>query len=129
MKCIKSCLNFLGAYKSHLFKLTLELGPHDVLPDSFEDTAEVRFTMPSCTASQTQIRSISVENPNPPDKWVRYVAKYEYTVSVNVIDYRNKTSPTESDMDYNINGPSTETEEKGESETLEKDDSSSEDED
>ena len=113
-----------------MFKLTLELGPHDVIPETFEQNAEVRFTMPSCTASQTQIRSISVENPNPPDKWVRYVAKYEYTVAVNHIDHVNKVSPVDSDSEYNPTDDQTESlVEKGESELLEKDASSSDDDD
>ncbi|XP_071160051.1 protein stoned-B-like [Mytilus edulis] len=120
-----------GAYKNHLFKLSLELSPHDVIPETFEQTAEVRFTMPSCTASQTQIRSVSVENPNPPDKWVRYVAKYEYTAAINHIDHVNDVvSPTESDMDYSIStNPSQLLVEKGETEIPEKDQSSSEDDD
>ncbi|XP_052107159.1 protein stoned-B-like [Mytilus californianus] len=120
-----------GAYKNHLFKLSLELSTHDVIPETFEQTAEVRFTMPSCTASQTQIRSISVENPNPPDKWVRYVAKYEYTAAINHIDYvNNVVSPTESDMDYSIStNPSQLLVEKGETEIPEKDQSSSDDDD
>ncbi|OWF45676.1 Protein stoned-B [Mizuhopecten yessoensis] len=82
-----------GAYKSHLFRMTLEFGPHDEIPESFESHAEVEFTMPSCTVSQSQVRSISVENPNPPDKWVRYIAKYQYRIEIDHINEVCKTSP------------------------------------
>ncbi|KAL5009161.1 hypothetical protein ScPMuIL_014742 [Solemya velum] len=71
-----------GAYTNHLFRLTLDLGPHDEIPESFAEYADVEFTMPASTISQTQVRSISVENPNPPEKWVRYIAKYEYQVEI-----------------------------------------------
>ena len=38
--------------------------------------------MPCATVSQSQIRSIAVTNPNPPEKWVRYLAKYEYRIEI-----------------------------------------------
>lgn len=56
----------------------MDLGAHDEIPETFDNTCHVEFTMPCCSASQTQVRSISVENPNPPEKWVRNIAKYEY---------------------------------------------------
>ncbi|XP_050406705.2 protein stoned-B isoform X1 [Patella vulgata] len=71
-----------GAYKSHLFVLRLDLGPHDEVPETFEETCHVHFTMPSSTISKTQVRSVSVDNPNPPEKWVRYIAKYTYEVEI-----------------------------------------------
>ncbi|KAL3873445.1 hypothetical protein ACJMK2_036561 [Sinanodonta woodiana] len=71
-----------GAYKSHLFKLKLELGPHDIIPATFQESTDVYFTMPCSTVSQSQIRSVSVQNPNPPEKWVRYIAKYHYKVQI-----------------------------------------------
>ncbi|KAK3597395.1 hypothetical protein CHS0354_040121 [Potamilus streckersoni] len=72
-----------GAYKSHLFKLKLELGQHDIIPTTFQESTDVYFTMPCSTVSQSQIRSVSVQNPNPPEKWVRYIAKYHYKVQIN----------------------------------------------
>ena len=38
--------------------------------------------MPCATVSQSQIRSIAITNPNPPEKWVRYLAKYEYRIEI-----------------------------------------------
>ena len=75
-----------GAYTSHLFKLKLELGPHDEVPESFAQHADVEFTMPCSTTSQSQIRSVAVTNPNPPEKWVRYLAKYEYRIEIEHLD-------------------------------------------
>lgn len=84
-------ISFTGAYTSHLFKLTLEFGAHDELPDSFEQFTTVDFTMPSCTVSKSQVRSISVENPTPPEKWVKYIAKYHYKIE---IDHRDERTPS-----------------------------------
>ncbi|KAK3094084.1 hypothetical protein FSP39_024007 [Pinctada imbricata] len=79
-----------GAYKAHLFRMTLDFSAHDDIPESFELYSSVDFTMPSCTVSQSQVRSISVENPNPPEKWVRYLAKYHYRIEIDHIDERTK---------------------------------------
>ncbi len=40
--------------------------------------------MPSTTVSHTTLRSISVSNENPPEKFVRYLAKYEYKIEMNI---------------------------------------------
>ena len=78
---------FLGAYKNHLFVLHLSMGPHDEVPDSLATWADVSFTTPASTVSKAQVRSISVDNPNPPEKWVRYIAKYNYKVEIdNVVE-------------------------------------------
>lgn len=71
-----------GAYKNHLFVLRLDLGQHDEIPESFEEWANVEFNTPATTVSKAQVRSISVENPTPPEKWVRYMAKYQYRVQM-----------------------------------------------
>ncbi|XP_064599696.1 putative stoned B-like protein [Liolophura sinensis] len=71
-----------GAYKSHLFQLKMDLGPHDEKPAEFEKYADIEFTMPSSTVSKTQVRSVSVANPNPPEKWVKYVGKYQMRVEI-----------------------------------------------
>lgn len=81
-----------GAYTSHLFKLTLEFGAHDEVPESFEQFTTVDFTMPSCTVSKSQVRSISVENPTPPEKWVKYLAKYHYRIEIDHRDERAQSA-------------------------------------
>lgn len=75
-----------GAYSSHLFRLKLELGQHDEIPKIFDLNAHVGFTMPCSTVSQSQIRSIAITNPNPPEKWVRSMARYEYQIEVEHLD-------------------------------------------
>lgn len=42
--------------------------------------------MPCSTVSQSQIRSIAVTNPNPPEKWVRSTARYEYRIGIEHLD-------------------------------------------
>ena len=73
---------FLGAYKNHLFVLRLSLGQHDEIPESFEEWATVHFNTAASTVSKAQVRSISVENDNSPEKWVHYTAKYQYRVEI-----------------------------------------------
>lgn len=75
-----------------MFKLTLEFGAHDEVPESFEQFTTVDFTMPSCTVSKSQVRSISVENPTPPEKWVKYLAKYHYRIEIDHRDERAQSA-------------------------------------
>ena len=42
--------------------------------------------MPSSTVSKSQVRSISVNTSEPPDKWVTYCAKYNYKVEIEFKD-------------------------------------------
>ena len=66
-----------------MFRLNLNLGQHDEMPEALDQTADCSFTMPASTVSKAQVRSISVDNhEEPPEKWVRYVAKYQYHVEI-----------------------------------------------
>ena|SRR6218665_2296917 len=62
----------------------LPLGSFDRIPESFYDYVHVEFTMPSTTVSHTTLRSISVNSENPPEKFVRYIAKYEYKIGLSI---------------------------------------------
>jgi len=42
--------------------------------------------MPCSTVSQSQIRSIAVTNSNPPEKWVRSSARYDYKIEIEHLD-------------------------------------------
>ena len=78
-----------GAYKTHLFTCKLDLGPHDVVPqlDELDKIAHVEYNMPNSTVSRAQIRSISVQtSEDQPDKWVHHLAKYRYTVEIEISD-------------------------------------------
>ncbi|XP_077522559.1 stoned B [Amblyomma americanum] len=71
-----------GAYTSQLFLLRLDLTSFDQIPASFEQHVAVEFTMPATSVSHTTVRSISVSNENPPEKYVRYLSKHEYRVEM-----------------------------------------------
>ncbi|KAL3213938.1 hypothetical protein MRX96_007338 [Rhipicephalus microplus] len=71
-----------GAYTSQLFLLRLDLTSFDQIPASFEQHVFVEFTMPATSVSHTTVRSISVSNENPPEKYVRYLSKHEYRVEI-----------------------------------------------
>ncbi|XP_013388524.1 uncharacterized protein LOC106157435 [Lingula anatina] len=87
-----------GAYKTHLFTMKLDLGPHDPIPDSYKQYVDVEFTMPNTTISGTQVRSISVGNPNNPERWVKYVGKYEYKVEID-LKIEDEASPSQAPED------------------------------
>lgn len=79
-----------SAYVQNTMKIRLPLTAYDKMPDSFHEFVHVEYTMPATTVSHTTLRSISV-NPcddEPPEKYVKYSAKYDYKVkmrlSVNV---------------------------------------------
>ncbi|XP_055353395.1 putative stoned B-like protein isoform X2 [Paramacrobiotus metropolitanus] len=74
-----------GAYANHMLSCRLTLNAYDAMPERFEQSAEVEFTMPAATASHTTLRSISATTEEPPEKWVKYLSKYDYTVE---IDYK-----------------------------------------
>ncbi|XP_023232384.1 protein stoned-B-like isoform X2 [Centruroides sculpturatus] len=71
-----------GAYTTHLFLLRLDMTSFDQIPESLSQHVDVEFTMPATTVSHTTVRSVSVTNSNPPEKYVRYVSKHEYKVEI-----------------------------------------------
>ncbi|KAG1682965.1 Protein stoned-B [Nymphon striatum] len=83
-----------GAYCTHLVLCRLELTSFDQLPDTFEKYCDVEYVMPASTVSHTTVRSISVSNQNPPEKFVKYVARYQYKVE---IDHNDGKGPTQYD--------------------------------
>ena len=83
-----------GAYKQHFFKMRVNLGPHDVMPEDFEKIVKVEFQMPNSTVSRAQARSISVSDvDDPPDRWVHHLAKYEYTVEIEFVEQTRTAAP------------------------------------
>ncbi|KAH6926938.1 hypothetical protein HPB50_024275 [Hyalomma asiaticum] len=77
-----SLMDQQGAYTSQLFLLRLDLTSFDQIPSSFDQHVFVEFTMPATSVSHTTVRSISVSNENPPEKYVRYLSKHEYRVEI-----------------------------------------------
>jgi len=73
-----------SAYVHNTMKIRLPLTAYDKMPESFSEHCYVEYTMPATTVSHTTLRSISV-NPcddEPPEKYVKYSAKYEYKVKM-----------------------------------------------
>lgn len=71
----------------------LPLSSFDRIPETFYDYVHVEFHMPSTTVSHTTLRSISVNSENPPEKFVRYIAKYEYKINLNITYDDSKPEP------------------------------------
>jgi len=73
-----------SAYVQNTMKIRLPLTAYDQMPDSLYEYVHVEYSMPATTVSHTTLRSISV-NPcedEPPEKYVKYSAKYEYKVKM-----------------------------------------------
>ena len=64
--------------------MRLPLTSFDQVPEKFYEFVHVEFTMPSTTVSHAVVRSVSVSSEEPPEKYVRYVAKYEMKVGLSV---------------------------------------------
>lgn len=73
-----------------MLAMRLDLGPHDVMPEIFERHCHVEYHMPNSTVSRAQIRSVSVNMDEPPDKWVHHLAKYQYRVEMDINDGKQK---------------------------------------
>ena len=53
------------------------------MPEHLEKYCYVEFTMPATTVSHCVARSISCANvEEPPEKYVRYLARHEYKVAI-----------------------------------------------
>lgn len=68
----------LGAYTQQQMVCRLPMSSFDQMPDKFYEFVHVEFTMPATTVSHAVVRSISVSSEEPPEKYVRYVARHEY---------------------------------------------------
>lgn len=58
------------------------------MPEQFLPACDVEFTMPLATISNTVVRSVSIEQHEDSDrveKFVRYVAKCQYTVDIDYV--------------------------------------------
>jgi len=88
-----------GAYKTHLFLLKLDLGAHDTPPTDYAHHVHVEYKMSDCTASRAQVRSVSLSGQyyeEPPDRWVRHLSRYEYTVEIDFTEQLK--APTQTDV-------------------------------
>ncbi|VDN30789.1 unnamed protein product [Dibothriocephalus latus] len=71
------------------------MAPHDVVPewDTLVPNVHIEYLMPSSTVSGTTVRSISVETTGNAEKFVKYTAKYRYTVDINYELGQRKDKP------------------------------------
>ena len=52
------------------------------MPESLARFCHVEFTMPATYVSHTTLRSLAVTTGDPPEKYVRYLARHEYVVEI-----------------------------------------------
>ena len=71
-----------GAYTNHTFSCKMMLTAYDQMPESLDKYCYVEFTMPATTVSHCVMRSVSITTDEPPEKYVRYLARHEYRVEV-----------------------------------------------
>jgi hypothetical protein len=52
------------------------------MPETLARHCFVEFTMPATNVSHTTLRSLAVSTGDPPEKYVRYLARHEYIVEI-----------------------------------------------
>ncbi|KAL4705794.1 hypothetical protein ACJJTC_016388 [Scirpophaga incertulas] len=73
-----------GAYTTHNLVCRMALTSYDQVPAQLARWARVEFTMPATQVSHTTVRSVSLQGherdagADPPEKYVRYLARHEY---------------------------------------------------
>ena len=85
-----------GSYTSHEFQAKLYLSNYDMekMPDKFEDHFIVEFNQPATCESYTVLRSVSIQEGSgePPEKFVKYLARHEYKVGIKFITEKEQDS-------------------------------------
>ncbi|XP_045773494.1 protein stoned-B-like [Maniola jurtina] len=73
-----------GAYTTHNLVCRMALTSYDQIPEELAKWAHVEFTMPATQVSHTTVRSVSLQqhDGDPPEKYVRYLARHEYIVGI-----------------------------------------------
>lgn len=73
-----------GAYTTHNLVCRMALTSYDQVPQELARHAYVEFTMPATQVSHVTVRSVSLQghDGDPPEKYVRYLARHEYTVGI-----------------------------------------------
>ena len=81
-----------GAYTQHTFNCRMNLTSYDQMPETFDKYSMIEFTMPATTVSHCVMRSVSVTSDEPPEKYVRYLARHEYKVEM---EFCSGSGPTD----------------------------------
>ena len=77
--------------------INLDLAPHDKMPEELDKYVYVEYAMTNSTVSRAQVRSIAIHSgaDEPPDRWVRHLAKYEYKIEM---EFTDKVKPQSEDI-------------------------------
>lgn len=67
-----------------MFICRLNLQEYDQLPESYDQIAQVQYSIPICASSKSQVRSVSLNScEEPPEKWAKLKSKFEYDLEIN----------------------------------------------
>ena len=87
-----------GSYTTHEFVAKLYLSDYDMekMPsfDEMEQHFLVEFNQPATCESYTVLRSVSIQDGSgdPPEKFVKYLARHEYKVGIKFISEKEQDS-------------------------------------
>lgn len=83
-----------GSYTTHEFLCKLTLTSYDQMPEEFDKHFTVEFTQPATQESYTVLRSVSVNEGSgePPEKFVKYLARHEYKVGIKFVSEKEQDS-------------------------------------
>lgn len=83
-----------GSYTTHEFSCKLFLTSYDQVPETFEKHFHLEFTQPATSESYTVLRSVSIADGSgePPEKFVKYLARHEYKVGIKFINEKEQDS-------------------------------------
>ena len=83
------------------------------MPEAFEKHFYVEFTQPATAISNTVLRSVSIQDGSgePPEKFVKYLARHEYKLEIDFAEKEQNTyasvtkkvenvEPEEEDKEY-----------------------------
>ncbi|UJR16023.1 hypothetical protein I4U23_002937 [Adineta vaga] len=91
-----------GAYKTHIFECKLTVPSYDPIPDKYEPTADVEYSMSQAFISHCQIRSVAVPGAEEtPEKWIRPKSQFTYTLDIEYAfkeEEKKEFAPVEIDM-------------------------------
>ena len=82
------------------------------MPESFDKHFYVEFTQPATAISNTVLRSVSIQQGSgePPEKFVKYLARHEYKLE---IDFAEKETNTYMAVTKKVSKPTPEPDEFG----------------
>jgi len=83
-----------GSYTTHEFSCKLYLSSYDQVPEAYEKHFHLEFTQPATAESYTVLRSVSIVDGSgePPEKFVKYLARHEYKIGIKFIDEKTQDS-------------------------------------